>query len=201
MDTRGMAERGSVRGLNARQWADVDRAARIARSRGVRLTVHGVTVEPTGAGALPQEQPRQDARTWNGLQTTAATASPQQPPPAAARPQPTLSPPGIWQQKRRQRSEKRRLEHQQKQRRVLLSSSQRVQRFLRQFRWQKMQSVWTDWMAQQQFQEPEQKLEPEPEQKPVQEPEECVKDRAPPVSALRAVSRAPSPSVRCVRLS
>jgi hypothetical protein len=120
--------------LNDRQWHDVRRAARLAREEGVTLSVHGVQISapkvqkkltPCSLGQKQQAGCKQRAA------ASAATSEP------AAQPQPS---------RRQQRSAQRLLEFQVHKRKLLLASSGRVQTFLRQFRWQRMQLVWSSWM-------------------------------------------------------
>ena len=43
--------------LTARHWQDIRRAARLARSEGVTLILHGITIDPTARGQENQPQP------------------------------------------------------------------------------------------------------------------------------------------------
>jgi hypothetical protein len=124
----GSAVRGQ---LNERQWQDVSRAARIARIEGVTLKVHGIDVvgRPWLPGGIPVNQ---------GQQEQVEAATPMQ-----------LSdgeePVPVPFSKRQQRSQARLLDFQKRKRKQLLGASSRVQCFLRQFRWKRMQDVWTAW--------------------------------------------------------
>ena len=96
--------------LNERQWMDVERAMRLARTGGVTLTVHGVKVS-----GWRQPQPQVPRQPGKALQKPAETAASKQPPPEAAdnivELQPTVS-------KRQERSAQRLLAFQRKKRAV-----------------------------------------------------------------------------------
>ena len=126
--------------LSERQWADIGKAARIARAHGVQLTVHGITI----TAACSKEQPRFAAdAAWPLQQQPAEPAAPQpEPQKDEGNPPPPPS-------KKQRRSQQRLAEFQAKKRATLIASSPRVRCFLRQFRWQRMQRVWTEWSAQQ----------------------------------------------------
>ena len=96
--------------LNERQWADVDRAVRIARTGGVTLKVHGVEI--TGLRKLQPQVPRQPGKV---LHKPAETAAPKEPPPPAADDIVELPPPIS---KRKERSAQRLLAFQQQKRAV-----------------------------------------------------------------------------------
>lgn len=126
--------------LSERVWADVVRAARLAREDGVTLTVHGVKVDG-------KRKPLRESKTHmhKGKKKLADAAMQTLPSEAGGEaPPPPLS-------KKQQRSAQRLREFQEKKRKELLQASPRVQAFLRQFRWGRMQEVWTRWMRAQQL--------------------------------------------------
>ena len=49
--------------LTARHWQDIRQAARLARSEGVTLITHGVTVAPAARGQEDQPQPQDKSTT------------------------------------------------------------------------------------------------------------------------------------------
>lgn len=126
--------------LSKRQWADIGKAARIARAHGVQLTVHGITI----TAACSKEQPRFAADAAWPLQQQPAEPAVPQPEPQKDEGNPPPPP-----SKKQRRSQQRLAEFQAKKRATLIASSPRVRCFLRQFRWQRMQRVWTEWSAQQ----------------------------------------------------
>ena len=137
MPTALRSSSAATRGwLNERQWLDVRKAARIARAERVVLKVHGVAVGSlrkrrtvcNQKGGVDKEQQQKSAESAVPMQLADSDAS--SPPPLS---------------KRRQRSRDRLLEFQRQKRTKLLAASTRVQLFLRQFRWQRMQNVWTAW--------------------------------------------------------
>ena len=101
--------------LNERQWMDVERAMRLARTGGVTLTVHGVKVS-----GWRQPQPQVPRQSGKALQKPAETAAPKQQPPAAADDIVELQPPIS---KRKERSAQRLQEFQQKKRAVIFAAS------------------------------------------------------------------------------
>lgn len=127
-----------VRGqLNERQWQDVRKACRTTRREGISLIVHGVkTVAPLRQcrrKGAKQEQHGQALEFARPMQLSDGDSSP-----------PPLS-------KRQQRSHDRLLDYQMRKRKQLLGASTRVQRFLQQYRWQRMQDVWTMWQRRRQI--------------------------------------------------
>jgi len=119
--------------LNERQWADVRRAARLARKEGIGLKVHGVEIfcnaqkNKTRPCVGKQQKQQQQQKEKVGQQ--------QQPTPQSTR-----------DARRDERSAQRLLVFQKKKRKELLSQSSRVQTFLRQYRWNRMQLVWKESM-------------------------------------------------------
>jgi len=135
--------------LSRRKWLDIRRAARIAREEGVRLVVHGIVVD----AEEPREQPRLQPRDWSLLRrSTETVASVQQRSDSAPNPPQTV-------RKREERSRDRLVAFNSKRRRQLIASSPRIQTLLRQFRWNRMQSVWIQWKQQQQQQQLEEAAE------------------------------------------
>ena len=60
--------------LSARHWQDIRQAARTARSEGITLIIHGVTVVPAVCGKENQPEPQHKSTT-----TTACSGRGQQP--------------------------------------------------------------------------------------------------------------------------
>ena len=100
--------------LSERAWADVRRAARLAREEGVKLCVHGVLVSPV----LQKLQHRMipGRRATHGRQQPAETAVQKQSMPTAVD---EASPPAL--SKRHQRSAERLQEYQEKKRAALVA--------------------------------------------------------------------------------
>jgi len=142
-------------GLSERHWRDLDRAAQIAGARNVRLIVHGFIVE-----AQVKQQQQQQQQQQQSPHQPAQPTQPAQPAQSAQTVTMTGEPPVQPLSRRQQLSQKRsqsRLQlYNSKKRRQLISASPRVQIFLKQFRWNRMQKVWTAWMAAQQQEEQKQ---------------------------------------------
>lgn len=142
-----------------RRWADIRRAAEIARDTGVQLVVHGVTIT---AAAVRQPQPA--AAASGGQQRTLAAVEATQPARQAATDGMESPPPGAPQPlsrrqlRSKQRSQQRLAEFQSQKRKLLISQSQRISQFLRQFRRNRMHLVYTVWQLQQK-QDPEQRAQ------------------------------------------
>ena len=152
-------------GLSERHWRDLDRAAQIAGARNVRLIVHGIIVEAQVKQQQPQQQQQQSPH------QPAQPTQPAQPAQSAQSLTMTGEPPAQPLSRRQQLSKKRsqsRLQlYNSKKRRQLISASPRVQIFLKQFRWNRMQKVWTAWMAAQQQEEQKQQQQQQKEQLPL----------------------------------
>jgi len=129
-ERRPAAKRGR---LNERQGVDVDRAARTVRETGVSLKVHGVEVffNPKNNSSTPcslgQQQPQQRQRRRTEVEKSLSPLLPQQ-------------------SARKARAARRLLEFNANKRKELLLASSRVRTFLRQFRRERVQLVWTAWM-------------------------------------------------------
>jgi len=135
-------------------WFDVRYAARIARDEGVQIVVHGVAVSAS-IQIEPQEQPRQQPRDWSSLRQPMEPVAPVQPRSDIAPNTPQTM------RKREQRSQDRLSAFNSKRRRQLIASSPRIQTFLKQFRWNRMQQVWIPWKQQQQQQKQQQQQQQE----------------------------------------
>jgi len=96
--------------LSERAWADVRRAARLARAEGITLKVHGVEI----TGVLKQPQVAKTRTKRKAQQRPAETAASEQPSTVADE----ASPPPL--SKRKQRSAQRLLEFQEKKRAAML---------------------------------------------------------------------------------
>jgi hypothetical protein len=140
------------------QWEDVERAARIARANGVKLTVHGIVIAAVSPRQYRQPQPVDAADNRRGRRVQAETAK-------ATRPAASVGTKRSL--KRKQRSMERLVEFQARKRKALIASSTRIQYFVKTFRWVRMQNAWTEWMAAQQPPQPP----PDPPPKPCSPPD------------------------------
>ena len=123
---RGDSPRGSM-------WDDVRQGARIARAQRVTLTVHGIEI----VGSL-----RRSPRRSGMCNKQPACMEPDMPKLLSAAGDDSSPPPLS---KRKQRSTNRLKDFQRRKRNELLAQFPRVQALLRQYRWQRVQNVWTEW--------------------------------------------------------
>ena len=159
--------------LSRTQWADVRRTARIARETGMQLAVQTDGTFVFAAVAVQRDQPAASAHSGMVKQPPPEADTAQPARPAVARgtsASPPCEPrsPGA-RTKRQLRSQQRLLDFQSKKRKLLISQSHRVRTFLKEFRWNRMQQVWTAWMRQQMQQKVQQLQQPQPQQQQQQQ--------------------------------